>query len=91
MSNAIRYAFPDGRPGRISIRFAAEGDHAALTIADDGIGLHAEAEAEGGDGLGLRLIQGFAAHLGGEVRIESGEGTRLSLRFPVRQREPEPA
>jgi two-component sensor histidine kinase len=91
VSNAIRYAFPDGRPGRISIRFAAEGDHAALTIADDGIGLHAEAEAEGGDGLGLRLIQGFAAHLGGEVRIESGEGTRLSLRFPVRQREPEPA
>lgn len=89
VSNAIRYAFPDGRAGTITVTFRTEGEEAHLTVRDDGVGLNA---SEGvGDGLGLQLIEGFAAHLGGEAVVTSEAGTCISVRFPLLRREVEGA
>lgn len=90
VSNAIRHAFPDGREGTIAVTFTTEGDEAHLVVRDDGIGLEpSDAEVEPGDGLGLRLIEGFAAHLGGEAEVTTGQGTRISVRFPLLRRQVE--
>ncbi|MBR0673759.1 sensor histidine kinase [Neoroseomonas soli] len=87
VSNAIRHAFPDGREGTVTVTFHTEGDEAHLVVHDDGVGL-GDAAAPG-DGLGLRLIEGFAAHLGGAAEVTTEGGTRISVRFPLLRREVE--
>src|SRR5439155_697243 len=55
-------------------------------LVDDGRGFNA-AGADGAGGNGLRNLQARAAALGGSLEIDSapGEGTRLTLRFPLAQ------
>jgi two-component sensor histidine kinase len=84
VSNAMRYAFPDGLGGTIDISLVVEGDEALLIISDDGVGLGGSEPA--GDGLGLQLIEGFAAHLGGSAEIAGEHGTRITVRFPIHHR-----
>ena len=58
-----------------------------LFRSDDGQGM--QEPEEGGGGIGMTLIRGFAQHLGGEIERHPGpgQGTELSLRFPLRRRE----
>ncbi|WP_137126160.1 sensor histidine kinase [Roseomonas sp. HF4] len=81
VSNAVQHAFPDGRTGTITVSLRREGDDALLRIEDDGIGLPADAEC--GAALGLKLIRGFATHLGGSAEIGGAGGTQVVVRFPI--------
>ncbi|MBV8574472.1 MAG: ATP-binding protein, partial [Acetobacteraceae bacterium] len=63
VSNAVKYAFPGGRPGQISVRMTADAGRASLVIQDDGVGIQASrAQPESGtrDGIGIQLIRGSA-------------------------------
>ncbi len=74
----------------------APGDYVVLSISDDGIGMDEATLAHAfdpffttkdlgaGSGLGLPMVQGFAAQSGGTVRIysEPGEGTTVELWLP---------
>lgn len=82
VSNAMRHGFADGRRGNIRVSLRQEGEKAILEIADDGVGM---AEESGSEGLGLFLIRGFAAHLGGELEIDTSQGTRIIVEFPIPQ------
>ncbi|MES2711143.1 MAG: histidine kinase dimerization/phosphoacceptor domain -containing protein [Pseudomonadota bacterium] len=81
VSNALRHAFPEGRLGTIAVSFKQEGDMALLRIADDGVGI--AGTGEGGTGLGMQLIRGFAQHLGGEAAVTHEHGTEITLRIPI--------
>ena len=90
VSNAAKYAFPNGRRGTITIRLTAEGDLVRLVIEDDGVGIPAgKADTESGvrDGIGLQLIRGFARQLGATLTVTEQAGTRYDLTMPIR-REP---
>ncbi|HQU15649.1 MAG: ATP-binding protein [Gammaproteobacteria bacterium] len=69
---------------RILLRRDNSGNH-HLLVEDDGAGFDAPASSQGkpGEHLGLIIMQERAAHVGGELRIESetGEGTRIELTF----------
>ena len=39
VTNALKHAFPDERPGNVKIRLAREQDEAVLIVEDDGVGL----------------------------------------------------
>ncbi len=80
VSNAMRHGFADGRSGRIHVSLHKDETMARLEIADDGIGMPDPVPSEG---LGLFLIRGFAAHLGGELEIDGTHGTRLGISFPL--------
>ncbi len=83
VSNAMRHGFPDGREGKICISLHVEDGIAHLVVEDDGIGLdHASPDGDA-EGLGMRLIEGFASHLGGTAEITGDPGTRISVRFPL--------
>jgi two-component sensor histidine kinase len=91
VSNAMRHGFPDGRHGCIRISLHVEDDTAHLVVEDDGVGLDGtprETDSEG-DGLGMRLIDGFASHLGGTAEITSDAGTRIAVQFPLHRRSAE--
>ncbi|MGB3722411.1 MAG: PAS domain-containing protein [Pacificimonas sp.] len=82
MTNAFKYAFPDRRTGRISVSLQpVEGEAAnvlQLTVADDGRGIDPKARVD--SGIGGRLVDAFAADLGGRIEREtSGVGTSVSL------------
>ncbi len=95
VSNAIKYAFPDGRSGLVSVRLTEEVEGIAkLVIQDNGVGIPAgRAETETGvrDGIGIQLIRGFARQLGATLDVLEGEtdsdgrsdGTRYTLLVPL--------
>jgi len=80
VSNALKYAFPDGASGTIRITLERGGaglpdDAARLEVADDGVGW-IDPEA-GGDGIGMRLVKGFARQLGGQLSVCGVGGVSL--------------
>ncbi len=81
VSNAMQHAFPDGRGGTIAVTVRRQGEEVVLRVSDDGIGM--DGAARGSDGLGLQLIEGFAAHLGGGAEFSVDGGTTLVVRFPA--------
>ncbi len=74
----------------------APGDYVAFFVEDDGCGMPAAVRERAreaffttkplgeGTGLGLAMVQAFAAHAGGALRIEShvGRGTRVEILLP---------
>lgn len=83
MTNSLKHAFPDGRPGRIAIGLAREGDEFVLSISDDGVGLPASYDERARTGMGSRIVKALAAQARGVHQIRSDGGTHVSLRFPV--------
>jgi two-component sensor histidine kinase len=87
VSNAVKYAFPAGRSGRISVRMVADSELAHLVIEDNGVGIPASrSEVDGGmrEGIGIQLIRGFARQLGAPLTVEEGNGTRYTAEIPLR-------
>lgn len=78
VTNALKYAFPDGR-GRVSISLAAKGAGFVVQVADNGIGRAADCKP----GSGSRLLAMLAASLGGHLRYGAGPGTCVSLHVDV--------
>ncbi len=90
VTNSVKYAFPNGRSGNISVCLTDRGGCLDLVISDDGIGIPAgKSVTESGmrDGIGLQLIRGFARQLGAFVDVEQGAGTRYAVRLTP---QPEP-
>ncbi|MGE5147501.1 MAG: sensor histidine kinase [Candidatus Eiseniibacteriota bacterium] len=81
ISNALKHAFPDGRPGRIRVMLRVDGARATLAVSDDGV---ADAGFDDGDGgLGTTLMQGFAAQLEGDIAIVGDGGMVVTVTFPL--------
>lgn len=81
VTNSFGHAFPEGRGGRISLRFSTHGQgKAALSVRDDGIGFDCRVirRSTGGE-----LAQGFARQLGGVLVVSSAPdaGTEVRLEF----------
>jgi two-component sensor histidine kinase len=88
VSNALKYAFPGGRHGLVTIRLHSDGETAELVVEDDGVGIPAgkhESETGPRDGIGITLIRGFARQLGGELTVEEKAGTRYTLRIKMQR------
>jgi len=86
--NSIKYAFPDGRSGMISISLQTDdADHLLLTIADNGIGLPQNFDITEQNSLGMELVRGLAKQLKGHLNIESGNGLHIVIRFAITQKQ----
>jgi len=78
VTNAIKHAFPDGRPGHIRIAFDARGGRSQLSVEDNGVGL--AMSTPDGTGMGQELVRGLAHQLGGDVQVHSSNsGTCVRL------------
>ncbi|HYF89993.1 sensor histidine kinase, partial [Azospirillum sp.] len=79
VTNAVKYAFPDGS-GTVRVEFTADEGRGqgCLIVADNGIGM---GEPRPGS-TGLTLVAGLAQQLGGEVEQAPTErGTKFCLCF----------
>jgi PAS domain S-box-containing protein len=85
VSNAFKYAFPDGRGGRITVELhSAAGGMAILSVTDDGVGLPPGFERAARNSLGLELVQGLARQINATLEINSQCGTSVRVRLPVK-------
>ncbi|WP_196260764.1 sensor histidine kinase [Pelagibacterium limicola] len=68
VANACKYAFADGRAGKLDISLkASEGGRAKFTVADNGVGLAPNRR----EGMGTRLIRGLIGQMGGSYSLSS--------------------
>jgi two-component sensor histidine kinase len=87
--NALKYAYPEGRPGQIRVFCRRGPDHALeLTVEDDGIGVESGAPAKGG-GLGERIIGMMAQKLQAKVAQDpTHRGVRTTIQIPAAEEAP---
>jgi len=85
VTNSLKYAFPDDRPGRIRISAVRSLEGAMeLTVEDDGVGLPQGFEPAGSESLGFQLVTRLAElQLDGSWNVEAGMGTRVTIRWPL--------
>jgi two-component sensor histidine kinase len=84
VTNAVKYAFPDRREGKVWIRFQprAEGGW-RLEVADNGVGLPEGKMPANGSGLGMMVLQAQVRQLDAAIDIDSGPGgTRFTIDIP---------
>jgi two-component system, sensor histidine kinase PdtaS len=84
VTNAYKYAFPDGRPGRIIVRFRKRFGCKVLIVQDDGAGL---SDAPG-MGLGTTLVRELVDQMGGCMKTISVRGVRVVVCLPIEARKP---
>ncbi len=84
VTNALKYAYPDGGHGTVRISLKrGEGDRSQLMIADDGIGFDADNAPAG---MGSRLIRGMVVQLEGNFTYSKGTGTVFSADLSLKAR-----
>ncbi|MBC6992328.1 sensor histidine kinase [Hymenobacter sp. BT491] len=82
ITNALKYAFPDGRSGTLTIAFEMlPANRCRLTVGDDGVGYAPDFEPAHSHTLGLSLIQGLSKQIDGFLQVEGGPGVHISLEF----------
>jgi len=77
--NALKHAFPGGRPGTIEVGYHAAGPDWTLSVKDDGVGMPTDA-ASATPGLGTSIVSALAHQLHADVlTADANPGTVVSL------------
>ena len=77
VTNAVKHAFPAGRPGTITVTLKRdEAGVPELSVVDDGVGIAGE---PGEGGLGTVIVRQLANQFGGEPHYERREGGGLGV------------
>src|ERR1700757_2033349 len=82
VSNAGKYAYPDGSGGPIQVRAVAQTDRQSILISvrDEGVGLPAGFNPETSKRLGTRMVNALSKQLGGAVtRLKAPLGNNFTL------------
>ncbi|OHD19974.1 MAG: hypothetical protein A2Y38_21095 [Spirochaetes bacterium GWB1_59_5] len=89
VTNALKYAYPDGRSGEIRVSMLEDHGMVRLAVEDDGVGLASSMKNAETCSLGLSLVDGLAAQLHGQLKIVDksvdqlgGYGVRFEIDFP---------
>ena len=83
VTNALKYAYPEGKEEiRIELRQLGD-DRAELTVADDGVGTDLSNKSKG-TGFGSKILGAMAQTLAAEMKYEAGSpGTTARMTFPL--------
>jgi len=84
ITNAIKYAFPDGREGVIIISLSQVQEHRILLmIKDNGTGLPPAFDIHARNSMGMNLMQGLSEDIDGDFDIVNQDGTSISITFDL--------
>jgi two-component sensor histidine kinase len=82
LSNALKHAFPGGRPGQITVQLThCENNRLELIVGDDGIGISVDVIPANATSLGFELVNTLVNQLNGELWLEREHGTTFHFRF----------
>ncbi len=80
LTNALKYAFPEGTHGKINISLKTESNDLQLKVTDNGIGKTIGAQPKG-TGFGTQLIQLLTQQLNGTIQENYDNGTEILFNF----------
>ncbi|MEO5890313.1 MAG: tetratricopeptide repeat protein [Ferruginibacter sp.] len=79
LTNTLKYAFPEGQPGKVQIKLQKQTDGSLhLEVSDNGVG---KSGVTHGTGFGGQLVSLLTRQLNGSVREEIKEGTHIYFEF----------
>lgn len=81
LSNALKYAFKDGRKGAINVSVKDNSNKITITIADNGIGLPKGLDYRNTESLGLQLVVTLVEQINGTIEIDQKKGTKFTIEF----------
>lgn len=82
ISNALKYAFRDGRRGEIKVSLEQTDGLINLEVSDNGMGLPEHFSMESSSNFGLKLINILCDRLGATWSAHSGTGTSIVIHIP---------
>ena len=82
MSNALKYAFKDGRKGKIKITIKENKNNIYVSVEDDGLGLPDSFNPKSGGNFGYKLIRILTQQLKADWHVESTKGTKVYMEVP---------
>jgi two-component sensor histidine kinase len=82
ISNAMKYAFPEGRKGELSISGMQQEGSNVFTVRDNGVGIPPGFDWHETKTLGMHLAIMLTDQLNGTIELEKGAGTSFRLTFP---------
>ncbi len=82
LTNVMRHAFVGKASGKVVVTFRVNNGRAVLVVHDDGLGLPDLVDFENSPSLGLKLVRVLSRQIGGSVRAERGNGTKVIVEFP---------
>lgn len=84
VTNALKYAYPDGSPGEILVRLKENAAGAfTLSVSDNGVGMPAGLNWKNSKSLGLPMVDLLAQQLDGTLTVQPQPGVIVTLKFPI--------
>ncbi|MDD4126948.1 MAG: histidine kinase dimerization/phosphoacceptor domain -containing protein [Methanomicrobium sp.] len=83
LTNSLKYAFPNGRLGHISIDISGKTPPYRFVYKDDGIGMPADFDSENTNTLGVKIVRSLVKQLRGDLKINSNAGIEIIITFPI--------
>ena len=89
VSNSLKYAFPQKRPGIVHLQFHTHPDSKeqhrerrfVLVVGDNGVGIRSDINWQSTNSLGLRLVRMLTRQLDGEIELDLKDGTLFRMTF----------
>ena len=82
LTNALKHAFPQGRPGKLSVDVRRKSPlEVMLSVSDDGIGLPDAIDERVNKSLGLQLITTLVEQIDGHLEFSGHNGTTCRIWF----------
>jgi PAS domain S-box-containing protein len=79
ISNSLKYAFPGGRRGEISVAITQKDHVLTMVYKDTGIGIPQDFDWRNAKSLGLRLIISLVEQLQGTIELDRTAGTKFTI------------
>ncbi len=85
ISNALKYAFPDQKGGKIHVSLhtteKCEKFQFILTVSDNGNGFPEEIDLQNTNSLGLQIVNILVEQIEGYIELKRNNGTEFSIYF----------
>ncbi|UKN00564.1 PAS domain S-box protein [Paracrocinitomix mangrovi] len=81
ITNALKYAYPEGQSGKITIEVFEKDGKVYMRVQDFGVGLPEEFDISETDTLGLSLVDTLIDQLDGELLLKTQKGTEILIIF----------
>ncbi|MCI0716804.1 MAG: ATP-binding protein, partial [Chlorobi bacterium] len=82
VTNALKYAFPNGKSGKVEIELSnIHNNHYELVVKDNGVGFPHNIDFKNTSSLGLQLVNTLVGQIDGEIEMENHAGTAYRIRF----------
>jgi two-component sensor histidine kinase len=81
LANSIKYAFPDGRNGEITVDFHKTNNELVIIVKDDGIGFPEDLDFKQDNSSGLKLVNTLTDQINGEIKLDKTNGTCFEIKI----------